>query len=254
MKRHAVATSSWVKAVFSAVLLCLSGAAIAQATGSGESPIMVAIRNDDLEGLKRLVEAQPSLVDREDARGVTPLMQAAYLERRTMVEYLRSRRTTLNVFESCIVGDLDRLKRFLAQGIDVDQRSPDGFPLLGLAVFFRQHEAARLLIDAGADVNARSRNTFNVAPIHGAVARGDVDTLELLLLKGADPDMAQQRWLKPMHEAAASGSLRIVALLLMFGADPAAVTEDGRAPADFAKAGGHAALAELLRKRAISRP
>lgn len=232
------------------LLLCLVLQAQAWAAVPVETPIMAAIRKDDLAALKQLVEARPSLVDGEDANGVTPLMQAAYLERGTMIEYLRDKRAAPNLFEACIIGDVDRLKRFLAEGIDVNQRSPDGFPLLGLAVFFRQRDTAKLLIDAGADVNARSRNTFNVAPVHGAVARGDIDTLELLLSKGADPNLVQQRWLRPIHEAAASGSLRIVALLLMFGADPAAVTEDGRAPADFAKASGHTALAELLRSKA----
>ena len=69
--------------------------------------------------------------------------------------------------------DVAGVKRFLARGTDVDLRSPDGFTPLGLSVFFRQPDVARLLVEAGADVDAKASNTLQVAPIHAAVARSD---------------------------------------------------------------------------------
>jgi ankyrin repeat protein len=40
-----------------------------------------------------------------------------------------------------------------------------------LAVFFRQPQTARLLLDAGANPSNRARNALGVGPVHAAVAR-----------------------------------------------------------------------------------
>ena len=95
-------------------------------------------------------------------------------------------------------------------------------------------------------VRARSSNALRVAPIHSAMARGDLAMLQTLLLRGADPDQTQQRLMRPIHEAAAAGAMPIVAMLLMFGADASARSEDGRSAADFATANGHVDLARRL--------
>ncbi len=171
-----------------------------------------------------------------------------------MVARLLAAKTSLTFFGACIVGDVAAVRRALARGQDVDQLSPDGFTPLGLAIFFRRTEVARLLIDAGADVRLRSRNALQVAPIHSAVARGDVAMLQTSLLRGADPNQTQQRLMRPIHEAAAAGAMPIVAMLLMFGVDPAARSEDGRSAADFAAASGHAELARRLESLGPKRP
>lgn len=224
--------------------LCLS--AVQAATASSAEELLRAIRADDMGALARVLSNDPGSADLTLADGTTPLTQAAYLERTTMVARLQAARTSLTFFEACIVGDLTAVRRALARGQDVNQLSPDGFSPLGLAVFFRRSEVARLLIDAGADVRLRSRNALQVAPIHSAVARGDLAMLQTLLLRGADPDQTQQRLMRPIHEAAAAGATPIVAMLLMFGADPAVRSEDGRSAADFAAASGHVELARRL--------
>lgn len=219
---------------------------VQSATAGPAEDLLLAIRDNDAQVFARVLSVHPDSADRVLADGTTPLMQAAYRERGAMVAQLLAARTAPNFFEACIVGDTAAVRRALARGQDVNQRSPDGFTPLGLAVFFRHTEVARVLIDAGADLGLRSSNALRVAPIHSAVARGDPAMLQTLLLRGADPDQPQQRLLRPLHEAAASGSLPMVAMLLMFGADPAARAEDGRSPADFAAASGHAELSRRL--------
>ena len=134
----------------------------------------------------------------------------------------------------------------LARGRDVNEFAPDGFPALGLAIFFRQTEIANLLLDAGADVNAQSKNAMRVSAMSAAVARNDAAMLERLLYCGADPNLTQQRLFRPIHEAAMTGSGAAVALLLMFGADPNAVSEEGKRAADYARSKGHIDLAKKL--------
>jgi uncharacterized protein len=237
--------------------MCLCAAALAAilvvwssspAHADPASDLFAAIRANDAQAVDSILTREPSAVNAAGPNDVTPLIQAAYLERPLIVERLRRAKRELNFYEACIVGDMPTLQVQLARGQNVNALSPDGFPPLGLAVFFRQLEAARLLIESGADVNARAQNTFAVAPIHAAVARSDIATLQLLLLRGADPNLPQQRLLRPLHEAAAAGSVPIVAMLLSFGADPMVISEDGRSAADFARASGNADLAKQLEK------
>lgn len=205
-----------------------------------------AIRDRNLARVTELIASDPAVLSRRNAQGISPLSWAAYLELPVMVEALRARRGTPDFHEACIVGDDAVVRAALAGGQDVDAPAPDGFVPLGLAVFFRQGAIARLLIDAGADVNARAANAQQVAPVHAAVARNDLAMLELLLLQGADPDAPQARGFRPLHGAALGGHTAAVALLLMFGADVAAATEEGQRAADLARRSGHTALAERL--------
>lgn len=48
--------------------------------------------------------------------------------------------------------------------------APDRFPVLGLAIFFRQPAVARYLTEQVADVKLRAANAARVAPIHAAYA------------------------------------------------------------------------------------
>lgn len=216
-------------------------------------PLLEAIRSGNPRLLLAMLQREPELAARRLPDGTTPLMQAAFMEKHELVPVLRRFAPELDFFEACIVGEVALVRAALAKGQSTGALSPGGFPALGLAVFFRHEAVARLLLDAGADVNQRSQNTLRVAPLHAAVARGDLGLLQLLLLRGADPNLAQLRWLRPVHEAAASGNLAIVATLLMFDADPALRAEDGRSPADFARAGGHADLAARLERLAQAR-
>ena len=52
------------------------------------------------------------------------------------------------------------------------------------ATLFGQTEVIELLIQKGADVNARNRN--GTTPLHGAVFLGQTEAVELLIQKGAD--------------------------------------------------------------------
>jgi uncharacterized protein len=63
------------------------------------------------------------------------------------------------------------------------------------------------LIDAGADLNAKANNALQVAPIHAAIARSDIATLGLLLERGADPNLTQQKLVRPLTRRCRVGEL-----------------------------------------------
>jgi len=109
------------------------------------------------------------------------------------------------------------------QAVDADpnQRnafSPDGFTVLGLAIFFRQSQVAQWLIEAGADVNLPAANARKVAPIHAACARNDLYTLRLLIAAGANPDLAQEGGFTPLRQAIATNNQEMETMLRAAGA------------------------------------
>lgn len=224
----------------------LLSAAAGTASAASMKDVTDAIKRKDEARVEALLRHNPALAHRRTESGITLLMLAAYTEQPALVTLIRRSKQDLDVFEACVVGDLPRLKRLIAIGQDINQRAPDGFTLLGLAIFFRQPDTARWLIDAGADLNAKADNTAQVAPIHAAVARSDLASLQILLLRGADPNATQQRLNRPVHEAAAAGNLPAIAMLAMFGADMTAKNEEGKTVIDFARDGGHGELASRL--------
>jgi uncharacterized protein len=117
---------------------------------------------------------------------------------------------------------------------------------LGFAAYFSRTEIVSFLLGSGADPNVASSNAFSVAPLHSAVAARNSEICRLLLEKGANPNVRQQKAVTPLHAAAHNGDALIVTLLLQYGADPAALTEDGKSAADFALEAGADDVLRLL--------
>lgn len=80
-------------------------------------------------------------------------------------------------------GDLGKLRGLLEQGAALNAAKPGKDSALGYAVMFGQPAAARLLLDAGADVN--HRGAYGRTPLHYAVGRS-LELTALLIERGAD--------------------------------------------------------------------
>jgi ankyrin repeat protein len=80
------------------------------------------------------------------------------------------------------------IRTLLGYGANPNYEAPDGFPSLIAAISsgrVERHEIVELLLSFGADVRQRGMNDWT--PLHCAVARRDLRTIELLLKHGADP-------------------------------------------------------------------
>jgi ankyrin repeat protein len=207
--------------------------------------LLDAISSRNAQTALTLADADPRLLGQRSAAGLSPLSLAAYMDQAELVAALRARREP-DLFEALIVGDAEVVDRELAAGQDVNQLAPDGFTMLGLAVFFRHGALALRLLDAGADVDARADNAQRVAALHAAVARGDAAMVVTLLARGATVDLPQQQGVTPLHAAAGAGRADLVKLLREAGANPALKDEAGRDAAEHARQHGHTALAEAL--------
>lgn len=208
-----------------------------------------AVQEGKLDRFRGLLSEDPALAHARDERGVSVLLHARYRGRFDMIEALLALRAgDLDLFEAAALGETNRLARLVAQEpTSLDKHSPDGFTPLHLATFFAEPDAARLLLQRGADVEAVSTNAMALRPIHSAAAGGSTEIVDMLLSERADPNSRQHGGWTALHAAAASGRIDMVRTLVQHGARADAANDDGQTAYDLALAKNHAAVVQLLR-------
>ena len=212
-----------------------------------EPKFFEAIQNGDLEKVTQYLELQPDLVNARTENGLSAVLLAAYYGRPAIAHLLAERRRDLNIFEASAAGDLERVKGLIGDHPELANAvALDGFQPLGLACFFGHYEIARLLVEAGAEVNSPSKNPQKVMPLHSAAASRSLEIARLLLEHGADPDARQNDDFTPLHEAAHNGQIELVEILLAHGADVNASQKPGLTALSFAQQAGHQDVAEFL--------
>jgi uncharacterized protein len=125
----------------------------------------------------------------------------------------------LDVFEAASLGDVARLAELLAGDPALAQaRSDDDFTALHYAAFFDGPDAARLLLEHGAEVNAFADNELGVHPLNSAAAAGRADVAAVLLEHGADPNAQTRGGFTPLDAAHENGDEELAELLRSSGA------------------------------------
>ena len=157
---------------------------------------------------------------------MSDLLQALYRGENEQVEKLLADDPELDVFEAAAFGRDDRLRELLDEDPSrANAFGDDGFHPLGLACFFGHLEAARILLDRGANVNTLSTNEHvQTAAIHAsAAAAGEEATryelVKLALEHGADPNLRQGGGFRAIDAARQNGDSRVEQLLLEHGAE-----------------------------------
>ncbi len=87
--------------------------------------------------------------------------------------------------------------------VTITSRSSEGDTALHVMAWRRDHEAARILIDAGADVNAVG--DMDQSPLHVAVTQKDPQMVQLLLEHGARVDVVSEFGLTARQDAERQG-------------------------------------------------
>src|ERR1043165_3838820 len=106
---------------------------------------------------------------------MTELLEALYRGDDQRVDELLAAQPELNVFEAAAFGRTARLEELLAADPEsANAYGDDGFQPLPLACFFGHVDAARVLLDRGADPNTLSHNEhIKTNALHAAAASGD---------------------------------------------------------------------------------
>jgi ankyrin repeat protein len=153
------------------------------------------------------------------------------------------------IFEAAKKGDVAALKAILEKdpGL-INAPGEGGRSALQEAILAGMDEAARFLIEAGADVNGRDGE--GIGPLGYAALVGDAALAGLLIDRGAKID-AQDSALggTPLHLAALRDRANVALLLLEKGAPLEARTRDGRTPLALAVERGKRECAKLFLAR-----
>lgn len=94
----------------------------------------------------------------------------------------------------------------------------ENWTVLFVAVGWGDVETTRLLLDRGANINAKAAS--GLTPVHWAVIQNKLDTLKLLLERKADVNVRDNGGNTPLHYALVNGNAVVVEALLAAGADP----------------------------------
>jgi uncharacterized protein len=149
---------------------------------------------------------------------MSEIMQALYRGDDETARRL-SETAELDVFEAASLGRAERLGELLAEDPALAQaRSDDDFTALHYAAFFDGPEAALLLVQHGADVNAFADNELGVHPLNSAAAAGQREVAAILLEHGADPNAPTRRGFTPLDAARANRDEKLAELLRSHGA------------------------------------
>jgi ankyrin repeat protein len=148
------------------------------------STIFELIDTGDAQGVRDLLAFDPAAAAGHDENGLTVLMRAAY-RGGDVFEAVRAANPPLEPFDRIMVGESTGLP-------EPDAWTPDGFTPLHIAAFARNVEAARALLEAGADPNVIATASFaRVTPLGTCAFAGATEVAELLLAHGADPSITE---------------------------------------------------------------
>ncbi|KAJ9144093.1 Ankyrin repeat-containing domain [Pleurostoma richardsiae] len=214
----------------------------------GENALHTAVRIGDVDAVKRIIGEVKEAVSTFDSRGYTPLHTAAARGASEILKILvyaagdieiraqaPSKDTPLTLAASG--GMTDSIRVLLDHGADLEARNDNGNTALMCAACECHAGAVSELLSRGANVNARNGGGIGESALilaSGTNGRG-VDAMKLLVEHGADVNAAHETigW-TPLLKATDTGSDSEVAYLLGVGAQPNVCDYTGRTPLAYA--------------------
>lgn len=172
---------------------------------------------------------------------------ASAADARTMGSHKAVRaHSAVPIVDAAFGRDFATVKALVARKVDVNQRGRGKTTALHWAARWNNVEAARVLIEAGADPNVVT--TLGATPLYFAAMYGGRDMIDLLLSAKAKPDQpVLANKATPLMYAARVGNLESVRLLLRAGANVNAREESRHTTAlMWAAAQNHADVVKLL--------
>jgi ankyrin repeat protein len=160
------------------------------------------------------------------------------------------------LYSAAVSGDTANLGLILRSGFKVNDSTSFGDYPIDQAQTFRTFPITKMLIDNGADVNARSMYlqalpaVVGFTPLMTAALNGDRTTVLYLLDHGADPNLKSKQGMTALLtlQLSKTDDPDMTIALLKHGADPNAKDRFGTDALSFAVTSGHTKSAAVLRK------
>lgn len=196
-----------------------------------------------------------------DGEALCGAFRAALQPRREELERksreIRERMLERRFFDGIRFGRELDVENYLDAGLPLDvfyagedDEDPEkGATPLSLAALNNRVEICKLLLDAGADIEAVDRNEEARKPLHSAAYYGGRgDACKLLIDAGADVNAREGNGWTPLLLAAQTGSAQAGAVLIAGGADVDAGDEKGFTPLMQAALSGYEVFCQTLLK------
>ena len=254
---------------------------------SDATPLYLAALCGLQDLVEHLIVKHPQQVNAIGGRYVTPLVAALAGRHFQTAELLHQNGAHVNVHgndgdtalcSAAWYGDLEMVQVLLNLEADVNDRGLNNWTpihnashgpdptLLHTSYNNRQllPDVARLLLERGADVNARTEqgnhDLEGGTPLHTAADYGRVEVVRVLLEHGANVGAEDNKGRTPLHDAAeyriiknlekvedyASGKVEVVRVLLEHGANVGAKDNEGETAFQMASAVGYDEMMKLL--------
>ncbi len=183
-------------------------ATLVTATTLFAAPIHDAAKQGDTETVLAMIAHDPTMLEIRDEIGASPLYLAAQ------------------------AGHSKLVAKLIALGAEVTVATTDGLTALHWTSLNGDITTSTLLLDNGADVNARSR-VQNITPLHETWLGGHDRMARLLIERGADVDAVDEWYGNTiLHFAVINGQVDLVETLLAASPDMEIRNNVGRTPAN----------------------
>jgi ankyrin repeat protein len=217
----------------------------------GIDELFAAVAVGDLARLRALITRDASLARGRNKATLSVLAFARYCGQPTILDALVAAGPPLDIFEAAFADDGRRVRDLAATDASAaNVYSPDGFTALHFAAYFGATHAIEALLDVGASTEAVTKNFLTNMPLHAAAAGGRIEACRLLLERGANVNARQHGGYSALHTPCFVNNREMGELFLAHGADLEAKADDGKTPADVASEQGNMELAALLRAKA----
>ncbi|KAF3077352.1 Ankyrin-3 [Trichoderma lentiforme] len=169
------------------------GANIEAKTNQGNTPLFLAIQNNETDVAKLLLKRGANIEARRTKNGWTDLHTVASK------------------------GNMDAAKFLLDHGAKIEAKTNGGSTPLGLAIANRKTNMANLLLNRGANIDAR-QNKEGSTELHIMAYKGKADMVKFLLDHGAKIAAKKKNGDTPLARAIANENANVVKLLRARGA------------------------------------
>lgn len=203
----------------------------------GNTPLMLACINDNLELVKFLIESGEEL-NRENSSGENAVYISAAGRKEILQLLLKNGASSKckkpALAQAVTKNGLGNIELLLKAGVNVDEVNYEGYTALMHAINNDNSEAAEFLINHGANVNLQTRDTSQYNALYLAVSRKNKEIVSQLIKAGADVNLSCY-FGNPIMKAVEEGELDILTELLEAGADPMTTDKYGNTALSFSR-------------------
>ncbi|KAH8348711.1 hypothetical protein KR084_010099 [Drosophila pseudotakahashii] len=223
----------------------------------GHRALLQYIDNNDISGLRAILDSRHLTIDDRDENATTVLMVVAGRGLTAFVREFLARGADVQAEDldnwTALIcasrnGHFDVVQLLLDHGAEVEHRDMGGWTSLMWAAYRGHTELVRLLLDKGADGNAHGN--YHLGALLWAAGRGYKDIVELLVQRGAKVNVGDKYGTTALVWACRRGNVEIVDTLVKAGANVDTAGMYSWTPLLVAAAGGHTdCVSSILEKK-----